>query len=320
MIYLIYGTQEAVIAQEVKKIVKEKLDIIDDFSYVRFDLTETLLDDIIADAETMPFGIDKKVISVKNSYIFAPATGKKEKMEHNIQTLIEYSKHENPATTLVFSVITTKLNDKAEVLKAIKDRIQIKKTVDVGKDEWDIAIKRLINNRGLSFDSKALEEFINRTKGDLGVVARELDKLKSYGGKITYDVVDKLIARPLEENMFGIVDAILGNHPEVALGIYNDLRTQNEDPATLIVALASQFRFLYKVKYLSELGHQENEICSELGAVNPYRVRFSLKKARQVSANDILGIINELADLDYQTKSGQIDRFQAFELFLVKDR
>lgn len=319
MIYLIYGEQEAFIAQEVKKIVKDSLDVIDDFSYIRYNLDETLLQDIIADAETMPFGIDKKVISVKNSYIFGQASGKKEKLEHDLDSLINYVNHENPATVLVFSLCVPKLNEKAKVYQAIKDKIQVKRTVDVGKEQWDVAIKRMINNRGLNFESKALEEFINRTKGDLSQVGRELDKLKVYGGKITFDVVDKLIARPLEENMFGIVDAILSGHPETALSIYNDLRAQNEDPATLLVALAAQFRFLYKVKYLEEQGNQENEICSELGVSNPYRVRISLRKTRNISSTDILALLSELADLDFKTKSGQIDRFQAFELFLVME-
>lgn len=319
MIYLIYGEQEAIIAQEVKKIVKDSLEVIDDFSYIRYNLDETLLQDIIADAETMPFGIDKKVISVKNSYIFGQTSGKKEKLEHDLDSLINYVNHENPATVLVFSLCAPKLNEKAKVYQAIKDKIQVKRTVDVGKEQWDVAIKRMINNRGLNFENKALEEFINRTKGDLSQVGRELDKLKTYGGKITFDVVDKLIARPLEENMFGIVDAILSGHPETALAIYNDLRAQNEDPSTLLVALAVQFCFLYKVKYLEEQGKQENEICSELGVSNPYRVRISLRKTRNISSTDILALLSELADLDFKTKSGQIDRFQAFELFLVME-
>ena len=87
----------------------------------------------------------------------------------------------------------------------------------------------------------------------------------------------------------------------------------------MLVALAVQFRFLYKVKYLEEQGKQENEICSELGVSNPYRVRISLRKTRNISSTDILALLSELADLDFKTKSGQIDRFQAFELFLVME-
>ena len=319
MIYLIYGTQDAVIEQEVKKIVKANLDVIDDFSYVRYDLTQTLIQDIVADAETMPFGVDKKVLSVKNSYIFTSQGPKKDKLEHDFDSLINYVKNENKVTTLIFSINAAKLDERSKLLSSIKGNIEIKKTVDVSKEDWSVIIKRLVAKKEVNFENRALEEFIERTKGDLGVISRELDKLKTYGGKITIDVINHLIARPLDDNMFNIIDALLSKQPDKALAIYNDLRIQNADPSNLVTALANQFRFLYSVKYLEEQGKDEKGICEELGAVNPYRVRFALRKTRNYSSSKILAILDELADIDYNTKIGMLDRFQAFELFLVKD-
>jgi DNA polymerase-3 subunit delta len=319
VIYLIHGSQEAVIDQEVKRIVNENLKVIDDFSLIRFDLTATLLQDVISDAETMPFGLEKKVIVVKNSYIFTTNILKKDKLEHDPNSLIDYLEHENPATILIFTVCADRLDNRSKLVEALKGKAEIKKTADVSKEDWPTVIQKLANKRELKFENKALEEFIKRTQGDINTVVNELEKLKTYGGRISLEVVESLVARPLEDKMFGMVDALLANRPEQATAIYDDLRCQNTDPAQLVTALANQFRFLYKVLYLNESGLNVKEIVKELNVVNPYRVNISLRKTRNKTSVDILKILAELAEIDYHTKTGQVDRFQALELFLVKE-
>lgn len=317
MIHLIYGTQEPLINLEVKKIIKEHLTVIDDFSLIHFDMSEVLLQDIIADAETMPFGIDEKVIVVKNSYIFTGNGPKKDKLEHDIKSLERYIEAENTSTTLIFTSNASKLDEKAKATELIKKAAMIKKINDVGKNDWDVVIKQMITKRNMNFEPKALEEFIDRTKGDLSRVVNELNKLLTYGQKITYDVVDNLVDRPLEDNMFNMVDSILYGKIDRALEIYNDMKLANEDPTMLVPMLANQFRFMYDVKYLSNIGMSEKEIVEELEVSNPVRVSITLKKISRVSDTKLLKMISELADIDYSIKSGQVDKYQAFELFIV---
>ncbi len=318
MIYLVYGSQQPLVDKEIARLVKENLTEVNDFSLITFDMDETLLQDIIDDASTLPFGVDNKVIIVKNASIFQSNSSKKEKLEHDTKCLLNYYKNPSPFSTLIFVVNSSSVDERKDVFKDLrKAKGVITKIADVDKKDWPRVIKQLVTARKIDFDSKALEEFINRTSGDLHQVVQELDKLKIYGEKITLDVVEGMVARPLEENMFGMVDAILANNPSQALSIYNDLRAQNEDPARLVPALANQFRFLYKVGYLNQQGCSDSEIASLLGVNNPYRIVFSKKKIGRRKTADILAIISDLAELDYMTKTGQIDRFRGFELFII---
>lgn len=319
MIYVIYGNQMPLIEQRVQKIVKANLDVVDDFSLLHFDMEETLLQDIIDDALTLPFVSDKKVLVVKNASIFT-SEKKKEKLEHDVDSLIKYINNPAPYSILIF-VINGNINERSSLIKTIKsnENCEIIKTLDVDKKEWPQVIKQLATKKEVKFDAKSLDEFINRTAGDLQRVIHELDKLSLLKQNITLDIVESMVARPLEENMFGMVDAILDNKPGLAMSIYNDLRTQNEDPARLVPALANQFRFLYKVGYLVEQGYNDQEIASELNVTNTYRIVFSKKKLGRRRCDDILKILSELAELDYKIKTGQIDRFQGFELFIVSN-
>ena len=61
------------------------------------------------------------------------------------------------------------------------------------------------------------------------------------------------------------------------------------------------------------------EYTNSLKKVLEYAVVFSKKKLGRRKCDDILKILAELAELDYKIKTGQIDRFQGFELFIVSD-
>ena len=66
MIYLVHSRQSLLVEKEIKRILKNHIDEINEFSYVSYDLTQTLLEDIIEDAKTLPFMVEHKAILVKN--------------------------------------------------------------------------------------------------------------------------------------------------------------------------------------------------------------------------------------------------------------
>ena len=62
MIYLVHSKQSLLVEKEIKRIINTHVKDINDFSYVSYDLTQTLLEDIIEDAKTLPFIYILKVI------------------------------------------------------------------------------------------------------------------------------------------------------------------------------------------------------------------------------------------------------------------
>lgn len=59
-----------------------------------------------------------------------------------------------------------------------------------------------------------------------------------------------------------------------------------------------------------------DEIANEL-AIKPIRVQILKRQTYAMSEKNIHKTLDDLFQLDLQIKSGQVDRFYAFELFLI---
>lgn len=314
MIYLVYSKQSLLVEKEVKKIVKDNVDEINDFSFISYDLTQTPLFDIIEDAKTLPFMIESKAILVKNAYIF---TAQKDKMNHDIDALLDYIEHESPSTTLIFSLNENELDERKQLVKIAKKKFVIRKIEETSKNDWPILIKRVLVNHKIDITADATKYLIDNSDNDLNKVSNEISKFELYGEKITLDVAKALVSQPLEENSFGLVDAILTKDVETAFAIYQDLRIQSEEPVRLISMIGNQIRFLYQVFSFYMSGLIKDDLIAKELSCSPFRVKFALKKMTIASKERLLVILDALAELDYKIKMGEVDRFQGFELFLL---
>ena len=62
-------------------------------------------------------------------------------------------------------------------------------------------------------------------------------------------------------------------------------------------------------------GYSERDIASQL-AVHPYVIKLALEQGRHFSEEQLQKIMIKLADLDYEIKSGRIDKKLAIEMFI----
>ena len=103
-----------------------------------------------------------------------------------------------------------------------------------------------------------------------------------------------------------------------ALALFKDLRVSNVEPVTLISQLANQFRLINEVRFLLRVRRlSQDEVAKEL-KIKPGRVYVLSKSLSLISEKAILRALDDLYELDYNIKSGQVDRFYAFELFLLE--
>ncbi len=313
MIYLIYGSDiEFAINKEIKNALKENSINVDEFAATSYEYPNASIQEIVDDCLTIPFLTDKKGIIVKNCSFLNKET-------NDVKPLIEYVKSPSNTTVLIL-IYKGSINEKLEVVEEIKKVAKLCKINEISAKEWPQVINQLINQYNLEIDDDAREEFINRTSGNLDRVLKQLSKLKMFNGFITKEIVVSMVDRPLEDNMFGMVDALLDGKIDEAIKIYNDLKIQNTDPIILVSGLATQFRFLYQVKHLHEQGYNNDEVAKELDNIKPGRVYYALKKIGYHNENEIMDILNELADLDEKMRLSEIDKYMAFEMFLVKGR
>ena len=109
---------------------------------------------------------------------------------------------------------------------------------------------------------------------------------------------------------------LLSGQNEKAVALFRDLQVTNTEPVTLISMLGNQIRLLNEVVFLLKKGYTEDEVAKEL-SIKPIRVQILRKQMYSMSEKAIHKALDDLFDLDLQIKSGQVDRFYAFELFLI---
>ena len=319
MVYLVYGEQTPIIKQRCRNITKQFLgEDKDDMNYVRFDARETLIQEIVAECTYLPLGYDKKVVIVEGCY-FLLAKKEKCKIEsdQDYKALINYLKSPTEETCLILTLESEDLNKKSEIYNLILSNAEVFHAEMADEKTFKDQIKSYINrNLQANIDNDAVSELISRCENDILLIQNQARKLALYTDHITYDDVCLFVPRPLEANTFAIYNYLITNRNDEAIKLFRDLIAANNEVVTLISTLAKQFRFLYQVSYLLKSSHSENETAEILG-VKPVRVSIARKQMYNVSEKTILKALNDLYNLDYNIKSGSVDRFYAFELFLI---
>lgn len=315
MMYLVFGEQELLINKMIDKLAKSELEVVDDFNLVVFDSYKTPLYEIVNDASTLPFMADKKVVVVKNSY-FLTGEAPKLDFEQSFNELEEYLDNENMGTVLIFSVIASKLDDRKSIVKKIKEKSKIYALDNINKKDLPRVVRQMFDKQHINITTGALNEFISRCGEDMYLINSEIDKLSCYKEDIDIEDIELMVSKKLEDNVFEMIDAIFSKKLDKVFSIYYDLKINNNEPLTLISLIASQVRFMYQVMVLKDRGYSETNIANELSC-HPYRVKLSLEKVYRLNKMDLTSLLEELSNLDIKIKSGEIDRFVGFELFLL---
>lgn len=311
MNYILYGEQYPMIKKRLKKVLNERLGEVDDFNVVKFDFKPELIDEIIDEASMLPLGYDAKAVVIDNASFLEPK-GNKEINERFVELLESGSDSIN----ILFVLRNDNLDDKNPIVKAINKDL-ILHFVNITKEEWPKYIAKYFKDRNVTIEQNAIDELALRIDGDLTRFVNEADKLCLYKNHLTLTDITLMVNKPLEDDAFQITNALYRGDNAAALSIFRDIRLLGSKATDgLIAMLGSQFRFASQVVFLESRGLDYREIAKQLNA-NEWRVKIALRNCRHLSKRQIAHALDDLYYLDYQIKSGQIDRFYGIELFLI---
>ena len=312
MNYLFYGEEQLLINNEIEKMINDNK--IDDFNISKYNLEETLLKDIIEDANTTSLFSDKKLIIVDNSYIFIRTT--KKVIEQDTDLLMEYLNNANPDTIIVFIINNDKLDSVKKICKLMKEKGSIKEfntPTNINNYVFKLFDDYKIDNNNINLLTK-------RVGNNLNILKEEIDKLKLY--KIDDKTINKediinLTNKNIDLNIFTFIDNIINKNKNDALNTYKEMLKLNEEPIKIIIMLANKFRLMYQACELSKKGYSIDDIATKLNAKR-YPVQLALEKGYRYDSEVLLHHLDELANLDSNIKMGLVDKEIALELFILK--
>lgn len=314
MNYILYGEEHFLIRKEIDKIVDKNVTFEKNMNTVFFDATKVSMEDIIADAQTLPFFSEVKVVVISNANFLTSSDDTK----CNLEVLEKYMDNPNDSTILIMCCNTTKLDTRKKIVKKLSGVCKLKAFNTFNDMERSQFVSEQLRNRKLHFSRDALNEFYYRIGYSPSRILSELDKIEMYNENIEKEDIIALVQRPLEDNVFDIFTALINRNFKKAYVYWKDFDEQNIDPIALVAMLASQYRFMHQVKILQGKGMNKKEIAQILSA-HPYRVEKSMENARKRSEKEIAKTLHTLANLDQQMKSGKIDKKLGFELFLIQE-
>ena len=316
MIYLIYGDQIGTIKNRIKRISNDSLGNIDELNFVRFDYNDIDFLTIIEEGTSLPLGYDKKVVSIEN---FLPIEEENKTLKNNedYKKFLSFLKNTPGEIDIILSDPVAKMDEKSELSKVIKEVGKVFGLAQVEPKEWKAYCYKYITEKlGIEIDKNALDELALRTGGDVVNFQNHAAKLALYTNKITYDDVALMVEKPLEDNIFQIYNALISGKKDLVLTTYRDMKTKGVEPVTMISTLAKQFRTFHQVMYLSRKGISNKEIASTL-AISEVRASILAREAYSINDDVICKAIDDLYELELHIKSGLVDRFYAFEMFLI---
>ncbi|MBS7021088.1 MAG: DNA polymerase III subunit delta [Firmicutes bacterium] len=310
--YLFYGKEFLLINREIDKIKKEEH--LDDVDISKYNLELDSLKDVIDDAQTVSFFHDKKAILLENCS-FLTGNTKKNTIEQPIELLEAYLEHPNPSTIMIFVVPNEKMDERKKIVKLLKKKATVKECN--GIQNMNHYLNQLFD--GYVISTPDMLFFKERVGSDIAMLAQEAEKLKMATidtKKIDRDCILSITTKTIDLDIFALIEAIVSKEKAKALEMFDEMVKHGEEPIMIIIMLANQFRIIYQAKELYQKGYTEKDIASTL-SIHPFRIKKALEKGRMFESEMILTYLNQLADLDYQIKSGQMDKKLGLELFFL---
>lgn len=316
MNYILFGDQPIFTKLMLQKLIADQIGEINDFNYAYYDATKTLMDEIVEESSYMPFGVNKRMIVIDNAYFLGTAQSKKGPSNNKFDNLLAFISKPSEMINLVFVVETSKLDNRSKLSKTIQEHAKVYEIRNITEKEWPEYIKRSLARRDVTITNEAASELALRVAGDAQLFESEANKLATYASHITLDIVKDLVPRSQVEKSYELTNALLDKNLNRVLEIYYDFKKVGQEPTTFITMIANQFRLYSQVFILHSQGKGEAQITDAIG-VHPYRVKLALQVYRKGGIEEVNNVLEQLYELDYKIKSGQVDRFYAFELFLV---
>ena len=306
-VYLIYGSDYSLVKKEIDKIIKYKKDV------VKYDLNEDTLDNAIDDASFMSMFEDTKVVIVQSCEFL---TSNDSKMDINTNYLLNYINSDNK-NILILTVISDKLDERKKVVKEIKQKTNVIYKNSIDEKKLGNYVVDEFKQRGYVISPKDANYFIEYVGKNIDIIQSEIEKMIIYKDDkiITTADINSISSKGFKDNIFDFTDAIVKKDYKKMFECYDDLIKIGEEPIKIISLLGNQFILIYQVKKYDELYKSQSEIASIL-KIHPYRVKLALESDFLIS--ELESIIKKLHELDYEIKSGLIDKKVGLKDFLLR--
>ena len=319
-LYLFYGDEQFLLDSCVKKIKTLFGECVKGINYILID--DTNVGEIISDIETPSFGYEKKLILAKNTGIFKKEgkrkTGENSKLKEKLLGFLQDNL--DIVRQSVFLVFVEQEVEKQELVTFFEKNGIVCKFDFQNPMQIQARLQSICNSYKVKVDAPTLQYLIECCGTSMQDLINEIRKLIEYageGGIIQKKDIDQLCIKKLESVIFDLTDNLGKRNVSKALEVLQNLLYAKEPLQRILVTLYNHFKKLYltklALKYKKDMVTSLNLKPNQTFLVNKYKMQASYFKEE-----DLRGILQSLADLDYEYKTGIIDLLVGLQTVLCK--
>ncbi len=304
-VYLLYG-KERYIIDKLIEFLKEK---IIESTYLDFNLKEinyknSNVSKILENLETLPFMSDYTFTIVHNASLMI-----KEINDYELDMLSEYLKKPNSTSVVIF--IGGKIDKRKKVYKKLKKYSEVVEFDTLSSNEFSKWVNKyisncdkIIRNNELAYLIKETGYLLKDSTKTLYKITQDLEKIVNYSNEkeITIEIIDKFIDKPIENNIFLLIDSLFNNQGEKALDILDLMNNKGEPLIVVLFMIIKQFRVILKMKILIETGITSKDASKIIG-VHPFVGQKAASKSKKISYKTLKIILDKSIEIDRKSKT-----------------
>ena len=309
-IYVLYGEEKFLLENIFKKIKKNFGEIFNGINYIQID--ETNIEQGISELQTPAFGFEKKLVVFRNSGILKKEEKKKNSNLAQIKEkinnfLTDNKQYVQDGLVIVFVEETV---DKTELLKTIDElggivcNFELQKSAQIEK-----RLKSICNAYKVNIDAQSLKYFIEKCGQNMQLLINEIRKTIEYAGEngtIDKETIDLLAIKTIDSTIFDLTDNIGKKNISEAMQILQDLLYSKEPIQKILITLYNHFKKIYIVILAEKEGRNALEVLN-LKPNQTFLITKYKAQAKYFTEQELRKLIEELIELDYKYKTGNID-------------
>ena len=290
-----------------------------DFNFKSFKKNKFNIDELEKSIEVTSFMSPKKCILIKDFEIGSLSSNNLKKFKEIITNLPE-------DVFLIISQVnietekkhSNSFNNFIRFAEKIGSVIELKKLSKMALEKQLISWAKKLSKE-LSLNNAEL--IINNCGNNLMELKSEIEKLCAYAEQeITSDIINKLVFKKLEANVFELTKLISANDFKNTLIKLNILLKMKESPIAILSILSGYYIDLYRVKTFENAGesiYNIKEVFSEYKN-KEFRLTNAQRDCNKLPLESIKACISLLTDTDLKLKSSKVDAKILMEELLIK--
>lgn len=180
--------------------------------------------------------------------------------------------------------------------------------------------KKRFENHNCEITDDALSALVEKTLGDLTLLAQEIEKLSLYVGKdnkVTIAQVTETTKERIEISIFQVLDDLAAKQTAKGIKLVHKIVANGEPPERLLVMLYNHFFRVLMAKSLSESKLSQADIAKKL-ACHPFVAKKAIQTAASFSSLELSRYLEKLTNAEILFKTGKAKPLEAIECALFE--